>query len=68
MINKDSKPMPSSWKNDKLPIQFTELSPNDISIHKEYYIYLLLRDMKHTLGEKGKELHKAMQLFYKTFK
>ncbi|KKN73090.1 hypothetical protein LCGC14_0403990 [marine sediment metagenome] len=67
-MDKNSKPMPSSRRNDKIPIQFTKLSPNDISIHKEYYVYLLLRDMKHTLGERGKELHGAMQLFYKTFK
>lgn len=55
-------------KSSKPPIQFTELTPNDIAIHKDCYVSLLLEDTKYLLGEKGKELHKAMQLFYEAFK
>lgn len=61
MINSNSKPSLS-------PIQFTKLTHNDIAKHRETYISLFWDDRRATLGEKGKELHKAMQLFYNEFK
>ncbi len=55
-------------KNSMPPIQFTELTSDDIAAHKDCYTCLLLEDTKRPLGERGKELHKAMQLFYEEFK
>lgn len=51
----------------KPPIQFTKLTQDDITLHKDRYVCLLLTATGR-IGEKGKELHEAMQLFYEAFK
>ncbi len=60
--------MNNNNKSSLPPIQYTKLTPDDITMHKKIYTYLLMKDAKRTLGEKGQELHKAMQLFYEAFK
>jgi len=52
---------------NNLPIQFTELTPDDVTKHHKFYYLLLIND-NIPVSEKGKELHEAMQLFYKEFK
>lgn len=66
-MSKNNKPMPSSWRNDKIPIQFTELTTDDVHKHQEVYAILLIEeDMP--VSKKGEELQNAMQLFYEEFK
>lgn len=63
--------------NKHTNLQFTELTPNDIAIHEDLYIGLLILGASYdTLGSHHdlyyiyaqKELQKAQGLFHKTFK
>ncbi len=66
-MNKNNPYPPSYWGN--VPsLQFTQLTPDDISKHKDSYACLLINDTSKTLSEKGQELHDAVQIFYRAFK
>jgi len=56
-------------KNNKIPqqqpIQFTKLTPKDLSRHKECYICLLMNNRYTNFPV---ELVEAIQRFYNTFK
>lgn len=54
--------------NNKPPIQFTELTLDDVMIHEDIYIALLLSNKSTSVGEKGTELMKAKRMFYEAFK
>jgi len=54
-------------KNKKSDLQFTKLTPSDVTIHEDLCIELLMGDKSLTLDEKGGELAEAKRIFCKTF-
>ena len=65
--------MNNKANNNKRSIQFTELTPADIATHRGLYTNLLMSSFYDPyfdvcLDYAVKELQKAKQLFYETFK
>ena len=58
MINKNSKP----------PLQFTQLTTDDIHKHRKDYTMLLINSYLLTLEQKGIEMMQTDKRFYDTFK
>lgn len=65
--------MNNKANNNKHSTQFTELTPTDIATHRDLYTNLLMSNFYDPyfdvcLDYAVKELQKAKQLFYETFK
>ena len=54
-------------KNNLPPLQFTELTTEDMMLHEEISIQLLLQDQSLPMGKKGNALYEMRCLFQKTF-
>ena len=66
-MNKNSLPMPFSQRNDKPPLQFTELTTEDVMLQEDLCIQLLLQDKGIPMGNKGNALYEMKCLFQKEF-
>ena len=65
-MNKNSPFSPSSG-GSRPPLQFTELTTEDMMLHEDLCIQLLLKDENIPMGDKGNALYEMKCLFQKEF-
>ena len=54
-------------KNSSPPLQFTELTTEDMILHEDICIQLLLKDKSLPMGKRGNALYEMICLFQKEF-